>query len=169
MRKYLYGHTSQETAYVVGDYPWGFRLRTKIRYWIETSHASNGGQRFCHQTVNPKTGAWCAPKKSTYSSIEVMYLDENEHVQREAINLYCEDKTLWEFHDQHKGKLDDFQKDALRLLIAGARVMKHVKFEVKSVPFNRTDGERDAEEREQDEAKAKICRIINHEYHKIAL
>lgn len=34
--KVLSGHTSPETAYVVDDYPYGFRLRCKIRYWIET-------------------------------------------------------------------------------------------------------------------------------------
>lgn len=46
-RKYLYQHISQETAKIVEDYPWGFRLRTTIRYWIETKKARNGGQRFC--------------------------------------------------------------------------------------------------------------------------
>jgi hypothetical protein len=31
----LKGHISQETAYLVDDYPYGFRLRCKIRYWLE--------------------------------------------------------------------------------------------------------------------------------------
>jgi len=78
--KYLYQHVSPETAYVVDDYPWGFRLRTTIRYWIESKDAKNGGQRFGSQTINPKTGQWCKPKYSTYSPIMVMYLDEKDHV-----------------------------------------------------------------------------------------
>ena len=28
----LYGHTSEATAYLVGDYPSGFRKKTQIRY-----------------------------------------------------------------------------------------------------------------------------------------
>jgi hypothetical protein len=49
----LAGHTSPDTAFVVDDYPYGFRLRTKIRYWIETKKGF--GQRFCSQTLNPNT------------------------------------------------------------------------------------------------------------------
>lgn len=47
MRKYLYNHTNFETGYEVEGYPWGFRLKTNVRYWVETSEKSNGGQRFC--------------------------------------------------------------------------------------------------------------------------
>ena len=28
-------HISPETAYVIDDYPYGFRLRCRIRYWLE--------------------------------------------------------------------------------------------------------------------------------------
>ena len=67
----LIGHESPETAYVVEDYPYGFRLRTKIRYWVETT---NRGQRGVIQTLNPKTGRWNNPKKTTYSPILIMVL-----------------------------------------------------------------------------------------------
>src|ERR1700728_300342 len=86
-RKYLYCHTSQETAYVVNDYPWGFRLRTTIRYWIETSTAKNGGQRFASQTINPNTGLWCKPKYSTYSHIMVMFLNEKQYVMHTSLGM----------------------------------------------------------------------------------
>jgi hypothetical protein len=33
--KVLSGHVSEETAFLVEDYPYGFRLRCKIRYWLE--------------------------------------------------------------------------------------------------------------------------------------
>lgn len=75
----LKGHTSPDTAYVVADYPYGFRLRTQIRYWLESKDAH--GTRFVSQTLNPKTGAWNAPKASTYCQIGVMVRDEsNGHI-----------------------------------------------------------------------------------------
>lgn len=131
-RKYLYGHTSQETAYVVEDYPWGFRLRTTIRYWVETKDAKNGGQRFCSQTVNPKTGKWCEPKRSTYSHVIVMFLDENEHVKTEHVTTYTDNEKIRAFVELHRDNLIEFQKAQLKELIAINEVMKHVTFEVRA-------------------------------------
>lgn len=50
--KILTGHTSPETAYVVQDYPYGFRLRCQIRYWLEFK--AGKGVRLVSQTSNPK-------------------------------------------------------------------------------------------------------------------
>jgi hypothetical protein len=130
--KYLYGHDSQETAYVVDDYPWGFRLRTKIRYWIETKDASNGGQRFVSQTLNPKTNQWCAPKKSTYSPILVMFLNEDDHVKCSGLNRYNDLDVLNKFKESHLNNLSGFQKDQLKRLLATREVMQHVTFEFRS-------------------------------------
>jgi len=113
MKKYIYGHISPETAYVVEGYPWGFRLRTKIRYWVETSEARGGGQRFCSQTVNPKTGQWCAPKKSIYQTIMVMTLDEEGHVHYVCTHRYSTSEELEEFKDRHLEHLNDYQKKGL--------------------------------------------------------
>jgi len=76
----LTGHTSPETAYVVRDYPYGFKLRCSIRYWLERSPMH--GYRLCSQTTNPKKAGevWNAPKKSTYTIFAVMGLDEKGHV-----------------------------------------------------------------------------------------
>ena len=85
----LIGHTSPETAYVVADYPYGFRLRCQIRYWIETKPGH--GQRFVSQTTNPKKPGvvWNKPKASTYSEVRVMYLnDENGHVENTGLSRY---------------------------------------------------------------------------------
>src|ERR1700733_8704717 len=101
-RKYLYEHTSQETARMVEDYPWGFRLKTTIRYWIETK--PKFGQRFASQTINPKTGKWCAAKYSTYSPIVVMFLDENEHVKYSMLDHNGGD-YIKKFKDIHLEKL----------------------------------------------------------------
>lgn len=67
----LFGHTSEDTAYLVDDYPYGRRVRTQIRYWIETN--AKHGDRFCSQTLNPKTGRWNKPKKSTYTGVGIMF------------------------------------------------------------------------------------------------
>ena len=87
-------HVSPETAYVVDDYPYGFRLRTSIRYWVETKKGR--GQRFVSQTLNPKTGDWNKPKSSTYYTAVVIGLDEKNHVTLAALHpadLYDEVKV----------------------------------------------------------------------------
>lgn len=71
---FLFHHTSEDTAYFVEDYPYGFTLRTHIRYWVETHPKL--GDRFCSQTMNPKTGKWNKPKKGTYSLIVVLVKNE---------------------------------------------------------------------------------------------
>ena len=82
-------HTSPETAYVVDDYPYGFRLRCKIRYWIE-SHPKHGF-RFVSQTTNPKLSreVWNKPKASIYCAVVlVMGLDELGHMQSAGVSGY---------------------------------------------------------------------------------
>lgn len=85
----LKGHISQETAYVVDDYPYGFRLRCKIRYWLEFK--KKAGFRLVSQTTNPKLSSaemWNKPKASTYSTLGVMGLDEKGYVTWETCNIY---------------------------------------------------------------------------------
>lgn len=68
-------YTSPENAYIIEDYPFGFRLRCKMRVWIESDKKK--GMRVCRQTTNPKVSGeiWNAPKKSTYSTIRLLYID----------------------------------------------------------------------------------------------
>lgn len=86
MKTILKNHTSLETAYKVEDYPYGFRERTSIYYWIES--APKKGDRFCSVTVNPKTGNLNKPKKSTYSPFLYLYLDDINHVHAGSIDSY---------------------------------------------------------------------------------
>jgi hypothetical protein len=53
----LVGHTSPETALTVTDYPYGFKLRCKIRYWLE--YKKGRGYRLVSQTTDPKRDAPC--------------------------------------------------------------------------------------------------------------
>lgn len=82
----LAGHVSPETAYVVGDYPYGFTLRCQIRYWL--AH-NKKGTRFVSQTSNPKVAGivWNKPKASTYADAGAMYRDEQGHVQWSSVNF----------------------------------------------------------------------------------
>jgi len=89
----LKGHTSPETAYVVDDYPYGFRLRCKIRYWLE--YKAGKGFRLVSQTSNPKkydAGGlipWNKPKASTYCKFGgCMTLADNGHVHWTGLSEY---------------------------------------------------------------------------------
>jgi hypothetical protein len=91
IKQILKGHVSPDTAYVVNDYPYGFRLRCKIRYWLEDS--PKHGTRFVSQTTNPKKAGevWNKPKASTYAPIAAcMFLDEKGYVQHSGLGFYSD-------------------------------------------------------------------------------
>lgn len=95
--KILIGHVSPETAYQVDDYPYGFRLRCKVRYWLD--YNKRHGVRLVSQTSDPKHGhRWNKPKYSTYSRFGgCMYLDEQDHVQWSGLSEYSTgaEATAW--------------------------------------------------------------------------
>lgn len=126
--KQLIGNESEETAYVVDGYPYGFRLRTTIRYWIET--AKNKDQRFVSQTKNPKTGQWNKPKRGTYSSIVVMGLDENNHVTIDGYHMGTYEDKIDEFIKKYE--LSEIQKKSMDIARAYARAQKMVTWTVTS-------------------------------------
>jgi hypothetical protein len=89
--KLLTGHISPETAYIVDDYPYGFRLRCKIRYWLE--YSPKHGFRLVSQTTNPKRPGevWNKPKASTYARFGgAMYLDDENHVTWSGLSEYSD-------------------------------------------------------------------------------
>ena len=93
----LYGHTSEATAYLVDDYPYGFRVRSKIRYWLEGPKPKKGW-RFVSQTLNPKTGRWNKPKASTYMDWGgAMFLDEKGHVHWDGVGPYSDEQKILAF------------------------------------------------------------------------
>jgi hypothetical protein len=90
MTTILKGHVSPETAYLVDDYPYGFKLRCKIRFWLEFKPKL--GFRFMSQTTNPKRAGehWNKPKASTYHAFGgCLYLDENGHVVWAGLSEHC--------------------------------------------------------------------------------
>lgn len=95
----LYGHVSPETAYLVPDYPYGRRVRCRIRYWIERD--ARRGYRFVSQTEHPTTLRWNAPKRGVYSRFAMgMHLNEDGHVLHWGISEYVEShETVRKFLD----------------------------------------------------------------------
>jgi hypothetical protein len=112
--KTLTGHTSPETAYTVTDYPYGFTLRCKIRYWLE--YKPKQGFRFVSQTTNPKvpTEVWNKPKASTYClGPSVMLCDErNGHITWTGVSGYCSLDEVNAFIVQHGHAFDENQRNA---------------------------------------------------------
>ena len=96
----LKDHVSPETAYVVADYPYGFRLRCKIRYWLE--YAPKLGFRLCVADHEPKK-TWGSLEQAESLNIQqiggCMYLDGEGHVQWSGLDEYCDGKeaeTGWQ-------------------------------------------------------------------------
>lgn len=131
--KELSGHTSPETAYVVESYPYSFKLRCKIRFWIE-SHPKHG-QRVVSQTTNPKKPGvvWNKPKASTYSTLKALFLDEQGHVQNEALNPYSGEEGIDAFVARFPLTCaTEVAQKALPVLRAHARACKRVIWTVRS-------------------------------------
>lgn len=126
-------HNSEDNALLVEDYPRGFRLRTQIRYWIEST---KNGDRFVAQTKNPKTGAWCKPKKTTYSDVMVMTRKKDTgHIKYYGWSTaYTNLKSLEIFLDFTKDyKFNDLQKEQIRKGKVIYKVRDHITFEIKEV------------------------------------
>lgn len=101
----LCGYNSEENAYKVDDYPYGYTLRTSIYYWIETKPRK--GDRFCHYTINPKNGRKNKPKCSNYSTFLYMYINEAGHVVHGVLNLSYLDR----FEEQFNAVVSDIGID----------------------------------------------------------
>lgn len=97
--KVLSGHISPETAFVVDDYPYGFRLRCHIRYWLD--YKPGKGVRLWSQTTNPKRGdVWNKPKASTYQRLGgALYLDVQGHVTWGGVTEYDDAAKMQDFND----------------------------------------------------------------------
>lgn len=127
------GATSPATAIVVDDYPYGFQLRTQIRYWVETKPGY--GQRFVSQTRNPKNGQWNKPKASTYSQLIVMGREAGTgYVKYLAISLtVLGPEGLEQFAKEFWPALDRYQREFVK---------GFARFALKrGIPFNLPEGE----------------------------
>lgn len=92
----LTGHKSPETAFLIEDYPYGHKVRTQKRVWIEEKPKK--GFRLMEQTKNPKTGAWNKPAAGNYYAFGMaMFLDERGYVEHVAVGEYSRDADIVSF------------------------------------------------------------------------
>lgn len=127
----LSGHTSEDTAFVVEDYPYGFRLRTQIRYWIETKKGH--GQRFVSQTLNPKTGKWNKPKAGTYGVLIVMTRNpENGHIHTAGLSSggWSKEEDIQAFETKHAAAIGDYERAAIKYIRASNKANDMIKVEI---------------------------------------
>jgi hypothetical protein len=158
----LFGHTSEDTALVVDDYPYG-RLRTQIRYWIET--VAKRGDRFVSQTLNPKTGRWNKPKKSTYMPVMVMTRAEDVAEGKGIVKTRYAGLREWADQEQFDSflalagdNLNDEQKKQVARVTALNKVFSKVTWTVR-------EGEQTQEEQqEQERITGTINRAVAVEY-----
>tara|TARA_R100000664_G_scaffold5650_1_gene10489 strand:+ start:284 stop:865 length:582 start_codon:yes stop_codon:yes gene_type:complete len=176
-KKYIYNAVNFDTAIEVNNYPWGFRLKTKVKYWIESN---NKGDRFIKQTLNPKTNKWCNPKKSTYNAVEVLYFDENNHVKSYGIGKYGtnEEELKTFISNIDYNSLNLLQKKQIEMIKSINKVMENVSFKIEKVSeYNLSNpldlirmrkdnnsAETKAKEKEQNIIKNKIINSINSTY-----
>lgn len=164
----LFGHTSEETALRVEDYPYGRRVRTSIRYWLETT---KHGDRFVSQTLNPKTGRWNKPKKSTYSNLAVMYRavdPEDGILKTRYAGLSDWPSEEWLAHfcaEVGSERLSEAQREKLAAVIGRTRAMKNVTFEVVETG-SMTEQERELRDAEQALANRQVNKLIAIETHR---
>lgn len=117
--KTLAGHVSPDTAFVVDDYPYGWKLRTKIRYWIETKKGH--GQRFVSQTLNPKTDKWNKPKAGTYNVLAIMVQDlDTGYISYVTLQSggWSKEPEIVEFEIQHASAIGDYERGAIKYIRA---------------------------------------------------
>ena len=176
-KKYIYNAVDFDTAIEVDNYPWGFRLKTKVKYWVESN---NKGDRLIKQTLNPKTNEWCKPKKSTYNAVEVLYFDENNHVKGYAMGKYGtnEEELKTFISNIDYNSLNLLQKKQIEMIRSINKVMENVSVKIEKVSeYNLSDPldlirmrndnnspETIAKEKEENIVKDKIINSINSTY-----
>jgi hypothetical protein len=103
----LLGCTSQETAFVQPDYPYGRRLRCQRRVWVETN--PKYGMRLMTQTSNPKRPGlvWNKPDNRTYCDIVALWVDAKGYIATDnLVNLgFYELKQLQEWGERNQALL----------------------------------------------------------------
>jgi len=114
MTQILSGHISPDTAYLVEDYPYGFRLRCQMRCWLD--YSPKHGYRLAAQTTNPKRGnVWNKPKFSTYAKLGgAMFINDEGHVTWSALTEYASADEAKAWFDTYSHTLDPDRYRTLR-------------------------------------------------------
>jgi len=154
-------HDDIDSAIMIKDYPYGYTLRCKMRYWIETTKR---GDRFCRQSLNPKTNQWNKPKKTTYSDVMVIVTNEKDHVSYRSWTVsYSEESSLIRFLGFiGEGYLfNEMQLQKMREGRAIYKTRKHISYEIKS-SCNLSESEKEQKKDEQIKTKKNIGFLYAH-------
>lgn len=100
--KQILGATSLKNAYIVVDYPYGFKLRTKKAYFIEHNTGKGKGYRLVEITADPRTGIWNKPKRGIYCTAIALYLDDNGHVKSAGVTPYSNTEAFKSFAETYE-------------------------------------------------------------------
>ena len=154
-------HDSEENAIVVDNYPYGFK-RTKIRYWIETTKQ---GDRFVSQTLNPKTQEWNNPKKSVYNAVKVMVKEKKTgYIQNIGLYFSTDREEILNFISFIGDyPLSEQQGEQLKVLKALSKAYENITWEIKPKTHKDEVAEM-LEEKQQQEVKKDINKMVNHYY-----
>ena len=158
----LSGHVSPETAHLVDDYPYGYRLRCQIRYWIEFKKGH--GCRLVSQTSNPKRPglSWNKPKAGTYAPVLVLVVDEaTGHVATAGLGLHATAEAIDAYEAAFAPALTPEHRSALRYLRALDRANGRLTYTIHD--------DHDASPRQTPQEQAAIVRaVVADEFRKIA-
>lgn len=91
---------------MIEDYPYSFKLRCKMRAWIETS--SRYGQRVARQKTNPKkNNKWNKPTYSTYYDLMAMRLSDDGKVETSYLRRgWHRSEEIAEWIEKHRDYVD---------------------------------------------------------------
>ena len=135
MKTIIKPQPTESNPVVVDNYPYGYK-KTQCRFWIES--VKNKGDRFVKQTLNPKTGEWNKPKKSTYSPIMVAFKDATGKTTYRGLSTYVGKEDYDKFADfikTNEVELNDIQKDMLKYAYAFTKAHENVTYECKPVEY----------------------------------
>lgn len=112
--KTIQGAVSLETAYCVEDYPYGFKLRCKKYYYVETGKK---GQRLVTVTTNPKAGDKLnKPVVENYFRLVVLFIDkETGYVCVDYLSDYANTAEVEAF--MNKYELDTLQQEEIKYIL----------------------------------------------------
>lgn len=153
----FYNAKDFDTAIEVADYPWGYTLKTKRRYWVETT---TRGDRGVYCTLNPKTGKWCKPKKMTYDAVVVINRDEDGRVTFDTLGNNAGLDRIAEFTERYGfDEFSDSKRSRICELVAVAEVMENVSFTIVR-EADMTDEEKTERDAREKETWRKINKLI---------
>lgn len=160
----LKGQYTENKPYLIDNYPYGFK-KTMARAWVES--VQNKGDRFCLQTQNPKTQVWNKPKKSTYSGVIVLYLNDKGQVKQYGLYPSTDKGEYDEFINNVNGDKGDFpfnsvQESCLKWMRSAIKVYSQVSYSVGNA--EKTEEEREKHNKDQKEIQDKINKSIQVEY-----